>query len=245
MNDRLYRSRDDRVLGGVCAGLADRLDLDPSLVRIGWVVLTVFTGGLLLLLYIVMLIVVPEEPAAGGSAVPAQEPGAISGWTPPASGTGWTPPAGARPGDPAAGWGPAATGAAVASATGEATPGAGADALGSAAPEETGPAGAPSEATAPGTAATPGWIPPSASTPYPDTRAARRAERRAARAERRQNADPIAGLVFGAILVLLGVYFLLQLYVPSLDLGRFWPVIIIGIGVLLIVRAVSRPRPEG
>lgn len=87
-----------------------------------------------------------------------------------------------------------------------------------------------------------GWTPPSGAAQYPDSRAARRAERRAARAERRRHADPVAGVVFGAILVLLGLYFLLQQYVPSLDLGRFWPVIIIGIGVVLVVRAVSRPR---
>ena len=35
MNDRLYRSVDDRVIAGVCGGLAVRLGVDPSLVRIG------------------------------------------------------------------------------------------------------------------------------------------------------------------------------------------------------------------
>ena len=219
MNDRLYRSRDDRVIGGVCAGLADRLDLDPSLVRIGWVILTIATGGLLILLYIVMLIVVPEEPAGGVVPPVAPEPGAIPGWTPPSGGTAWNP-AGGVASDAGAGAAGAAT---AAGAAGAAAPG----------------------ATPPGPAPAPGWVPPSASAPYPDSRAARRAERRAARAERRRNADPIAGLVFGGILVLLGVYFLLQQYLPSLDLGRFWPVIIIGIGVLLVVRAVTRPRPEG
>ena len=38
MNDRLYRSVDDRVLAGVCGGLAVRLAIDPSLVRIGYAV---------------------------------------------------------------------------------------------------------------------------------------------------------------------------------------------------------------
>ena len=62
MTDRLYRSRDDRMLAGVAAGVADALDADPSLVRIVWALLVVFTGGLALLVYIVMAIVVPEAP---------------------------------------------------------------------------------------------------------------------------------------------------------------------------------------
>lgn len=81
MDTRLYRSRDDRMLGGVAGGLADYLGIDPSLVRIGWVLLFL-AGGVGLLLYIVMWIVVPEEEdltpeelmaarsAAGAPAVP-------------------------------------------------------------------------------------------------------------------------------------------------------------------------------
>ncbi len=74
------------MLAGVCGGLADRLAIDPSLVRIGWVVLAVLTGGLFILLYIVMAIVVPEEPAEGWSpAPPSPGPGAVPGWNPPAA----------------------------------------------------------------------------------------------------------------------------------------------------------------
>jgi phage shock protein C len=63
VNDRLYRSRQDRIVGGVCSGLADRFDLDPSVVRILWVVLTLLTGFVPgAVLYLVMLVVVPEEP---------------------------------------------------------------------------------------------------------------------------------------------------------------------------------------
>jgi phage shock protein C len=61
MNDRLYRSRHDRMLAGVAGGLAELWDADPSLVRVLWAVLVVLTGGLALLVYIVMAIVVPEE----------------------------------------------------------------------------------------------------------------------------------------------------------------------------------------
>ena len=82
MNRRLYRSRRDSVLGGVCGGVADYLDIDPSIVRIIWAVLALVTGGLFLVLYIVMWIVVPEGPSAatvaGASTAPtgtAGEPG--------------------------------------------------------------------------------------------------------------------------------------------------------------------------
>src|SRR3970282_1587383 len=64
MDDRLYRSRDERMVAGVAGGLAERLDLDPSLVRIIWAVLVLPTGFLALLVYVVMAIVVPEEPPA-------------------------------------------------------------------------------------------------------------------------------------------------------------------------------------
>ena len=63
MTDRLYRSPDDRMIAGVAGGLAEMLDIDPSIIRIVWAVLIVVTGGLALLVYIVMAIVVPERPA--------------------------------------------------------------------------------------------------------------------------------------------------------------------------------------
>lgn len=58
---RLYRSRKRRSLAGVCGGIAEYLDVDPSLVRIAWVILSM-AGGPAVLLYIVMAAVVPEEP---------------------------------------------------------------------------------------------------------------------------------------------------------------------------------------
>ena len=62
MADRLYRSRDDRMLAGVAGGVAEMLDADPSIIRIIWALLVVLTGGLALLVYVVMAIVVPERP---------------------------------------------------------------------------------------------------------------------------------------------------------------------------------------
>lgn len=85
MHDRLYRSRNDRILAGVAAGVADALDADPSLVRVVWALLVVFTGGVALLVYVVMAIVVPEAPPGwepgGYTASPA--PGAAAGGTAP------------------------------------------------------------------------------------------------------------------------------------------------------------------
>ena len=63
MNRRLYRSPDDRVLAGVAGGMAETYDFDPALVRIGWALLILVTGGVFLLLYIVMALVVPLRPA--------------------------------------------------------------------------------------------------------------------------------------------------------------------------------------
>jgi phage shock protein C len=86
--DRLYRSRDDRVLAGVAGGLAETVDADPSIIRVVWAILAILTGGLALLVYIVMAIVVPEGPdrEVGASAMPGapSSPGAApaSGATP-------------------------------------------------------------------------------------------------------------------------------------------------------------------
>lgn len=64
---RLYRSREDRLLFGVAGGLAEYFDVDPVLIRMGWVLLAVATVGIALLLYIVLAIIVPKgrEPVSG------------------------------------------------------------------------------------------------------------------------------------------------------------------------------------
>jgi phage shock protein C len=65
VNRRLYRCQHDRILAGVASGMAERFDLDPTLVRLLWVA-SVFFGGFGLLAYIVMAIIVPLEPAGEG-----------------------------------------------------------------------------------------------------------------------------------------------------------------------------------
>jgi len=98
--NRLYRSRDDRMLAGVAGGLADLWDADPSLVRIIWALLVVFTGGLALVVYIVMAIVVPDGDARFTPmpvAVPPADP-LDPAATPTAAATGWTAPSTSDPG---------------------------------------------------------------------------------------------------------------------------------------------------
>ncbi len=63
MNKKLYRSNKDKMLGGVAGGLADYFSIDPTLVRIIFVV-SLFAGGAGVLAYIILWIVVPEEPYA-------------------------------------------------------------------------------------------------------------------------------------------------------------------------------------
>jgi phage shock protein PspC (stress-responsive transcriptional regulator) len=62
---RLYRSRTDRKLAGVCGGLAQYSNLDPTLLRVLFVVLALL-GGPGLVIYLLMWILVPEEPLGAG-----------------------------------------------------------------------------------------------------------------------------------------------------------------------------------
>lgn len=156
MADRLYRSRDDVVIGGVAGGVASALDMDPSIVRVVWVLLAFLTGGIAALVYLIMLIVVPQEPA-GGDPYAAQ---------------------------------PVAT------------------------------AGPASEAPS-------GTIPPP-----PGTVPMSRAGPRRPGGVRRESGG---ALVFGVILILVGGYFLVRQYVPQIDLGLIWPVVVIAAGALLVV----------
>ena len=59
---RLYRSRIDRQVGGVCSGLAAYFDLDPTIVRLIFVLGFFLTGSASLWVYLALWIVVPEEP---------------------------------------------------------------------------------------------------------------------------------------------------------------------------------------
>jgi phage shock protein C len=168
--DRLYRSRDDRMLAGVAGGLSDMWGADPSLVRVIWALLVIFTGGIALLVYIVMALVVPEEPVA-----PATDGQALAATAPPGAGEDGTPPT--------------------------------------------------------------------------DPHAARQAAREARAAARRasggaRSAFP-ASVILGGFLIILGGFFLAREFLPQIDFDWFWPLILVGIGILLVVTAMRRPSEPG
>jgi phage shock protein C len=76
---RLYRCRADRKLAGVAGGMAEYLDLDPTLVRVLWI-LSIFFGGFSILLYIILAFVMPPEPYAvpSSSGGVAPDPGPVT-----------------------------------------------------------------------------------------------------------------------------------------------------------------------
>jgi phage shock protein C len=217
MNERLYRSRDDRMLAGVAGGLAERLNIDSALVRSVWAILILPSGFVALFVYIVMAIVVPDEDDLyRGAGQPAPPP---APW--PAQPGSQAPPVAApaaaqvaRPPQPMPPSASVPTGATPAGA------------------------GMPFNTT----------VPPVAPTPTLDHqlsrdqwRAQRRTDREARRGTRRSGS---ASFVTGAILILLGVWFLMREYLPALEPGRFWPIALVGLGVILVVAAATR-RSDG
>ncbi len=61
MSNRIYRSNSDIVLGGVCAGLGEYFDIDPTIIRIIWAI--AFFSGFGFLAYIIAWIVIPRRPS--------------------------------------------------------------------------------------------------------------------------------------------------------------------------------------
>ncbi len=59
---KLYRSGEKKMLAGVCGGIADYFDMDVSIIRIIWAIITLASAGIGLLVYILMVIVFPEKP---------------------------------------------------------------------------------------------------------------------------------------------------------------------------------------
>ncbi|MGH2466350.1 MAG: PspC domain-containing protein [Candidatus Limnocylindrales bacterium] len=193
MDDRLYRSRVDRMLTGVAGGLAERLDVDPALVRVVWAVSMPLTGFLTLLIYIVMALVVPDEPPYGVAA--------SAGQVPP---TG--PPPGRGATDPTSSAG--------------------------------GPAAAPEAGKAQETGAAPAAQPPAAwAQDWRSQRAAWRAQRRAERSQRHGGGGAV---ILGIILVGLGILFLAQQVIPAFDWELAWPIVVIGLGIILIAGSLRR-----
>jgi phage shock protein C len=162
MEKRLYRSRTDRIVGGVCAGLGEYFGIDPTLVRLAAVLLTL-VNGVGVVVYVVLWIVVPEEETTvSDSETPQTTPEGVV-----------TVPVEA----------------------------------------------APEVAPAPEASASPASVP---SAPAPAGRPAR------------------GGLTGGIVLIVIGAIFLVSQFVPGLDIGKLWPLILVGIGVTMIVRGGRR-----
>jgi phage shock protein C len=62
LHNRIYRSRHERMVAGVAGGLADYIDVDPTIVRLIWIVGLLTTGPLAFFLYLLCAVVIPSEP---------------------------------------------------------------------------------------------------------------------------------------------------------------------------------------
>ncbi len=61
MDKKLYKSRSNKVLAGVCGGIGDYFGVDPTWIRLAWVLFSMM-GGSGLLAYIIAALIVPDEP---------------------------------------------------------------------------------------------------------------------------------------------------------------------------------------
>ena len=61
MSKKLYKSNDNKMIDGVCGGIAEYFDIDPTMVRLGWVLFCAL-GGSGFLAYIIAAIIIPRKP---------------------------------------------------------------------------------------------------------------------------------------------------------------------------------------
>ena len=61
MEKKLYRSATDKKIAGICGGLAKYLNIDPTVVRVLWALVSIFAGAGILA-YIICALIIPEEP---------------------------------------------------------------------------------------------------------------------------------------------------------------------------------------
>ena len=63
MNKKLYKSRRNKTLAGICGGLADYFDIDVTIVRLIWVAFFFLSAGIpIIFAYIISAFIIPEEP---------------------------------------------------------------------------------------------------------------------------------------------------------------------------------------
>jgi len=58
---RLYRSKNNKIIAGVCSGIAEYFNIDPTIVRLLWLPLAL-SGGAGVIAYIIAWVIIPEEP---------------------------------------------------------------------------------------------------------------------------------------------------------------------------------------
>ena len=63
MKKRIYKSNDNRMVDGVCGGIAEYFGIDPTLVRLGWALLCTM-GGSGIAAYIIASVIIPRAPEA-------------------------------------------------------------------------------------------------------------------------------------------------------------------------------------
>ncbi len=73
---RLYRSRRERMIAGVCGGLAEYFGVDPTAVRVAWVILSIVPGTIIggIIVYVALWLIVPEEAVAASAPPPGPAP---------------------------------------------------------------------------------------------------------------------------------------------------------------------------
>lgn len=153
--NRLYRVVNGRVIGGVAGGLAEFFGIDPTIIRIIFILLTIMGGGGILI-YIILWIVVPERYIT-------QSP--FNTYTPPIN---------------------------------------------------------PESSSASGVGETYKGYDPITSTGQPDIT--------------KKNNRMEGSLIAGLVLILIGGFFLFERYMPNIDFGDFWPLLLILIGLIMIFK---------
>lgn len=58
---KLFRSKKDKMVAGICAGIGEYLDMDPTVIRLLWVLLTFMSLGAGVLAYVIAWIIIPEK----------------------------------------------------------------------------------------------------------------------------------------------------------------------------------------
>jgi phage shock protein PspC (stress-responsive transcriptional regulator) len=181
MKHELYRSRSDRMIAGVCAGIAEYFEIDPTVVRLLAVLGSFVSFGAVAVAYVVMAIVVPEAPESG---VYAPSPERASAPPPPAA-----------------------------------------------------PAPPPAAPVAPAAVAPP---PPSVPMAPADAQSYPAAAPPVAQPATREPRSGRGGLIAGIVVLVLGLALLAGQFLPGFDVWQLWPLILVAIGFMIIIRGGRR-----